>query len=149
MGGKGKFIPDREESTSRKAGSLQDPKISLATPGKFFGISGPGFTKENELFVGRVAQLGFAASLIGEAISGQGSRAVQPRDRYSTSRRASSPLLHRPPRPHRGKRGNWKVRRRRVNSSIHYIIFAIILLNPQAQSKVCSIVISPTFLQKK
>merc|ERR1712060_201945 len=37
--GKGKFIPDREESTSRKAGSLQDPKISLATPGKFFGIS--------------------------------------------------------------------------------------------------------------
>merc|ERR1712032_1127705 len=70
--GKGKFIPDREESTSRKAGSLQDPKISLATPGKFFGISGPGFTKENELFVGRVAQLGFAASLIGEAITGQG-----------------------------------------------------------------------------
>merc|ERR1719390_299008 len=70
--GKGKFIPDAEEGASRKAGSLQDPSISLATPGKFFGISGPGFTKENELFVGRVAQLGFAASLIGEAITGQG-----------------------------------------------------------------------------
>ena len=31
-----------------------------------------GFTKENELFVGRVAQLGFAASLIGEAVTGLG-----------------------------------------------------------------------------
>lgn len=70
--GKGKFIPDQEESASRSAGSLQDPSISLATPGKFFGVSGVGFTKENELFVGRVAQLGFAASLIGEAITGQG-----------------------------------------------------------------------------
>ena len=31
-----------------------------------------GFTKENELFVGRMAQLGFAASLIGEGITGKG-----------------------------------------------------------------------------
>lgn len=28
---------------------------------QFFGVSGFGFTKENELFVGRMAQLGFAA----------------------------------------------------------------------------------------
>jgi photosystem II protein len=35
-------------------------------------VSGFGFTKENELFVGRVAQLGFAASLIGETITGKG-----------------------------------------------------------------------------
>ncbi|RLN24948.1 Chlorophyll a/b binding protein domain-containing protein [Panicum miliaceum] len=36
-----------------------------------FGTSGGiGFTKENELFVGRVAMLGFAASLLGEAITG-------------------------------------------------------------------------------
>jgi len=70
--GKGKFIPDMEESSSRKKGALQDPSISLATPGKFFGVSRVGFTKENELFVGRVAQLGFAASLIGEVITGQG-----------------------------------------------------------------------------
>jgi photosystem II protein len=38
-----------------------------------FGTSGGiGFTKENELFVGRVAMLGFAASLLGEAITGKG-----------------------------------------------------------------------------
>merc|ERR1712094_13411 len=70
--GKGKFIPDIEETSSRKKGALQDPSISLATPGKFFGVSRVGFTKKNELFVGRVAQLGFAASLIGEVITGQG-----------------------------------------------------------------------------
>ncbi|KAF8722659.1 hypothetical protein HU200_022311 [Digitaria exilis] len=38
-----------------------------------FGTSGGiGFTKENELFVGRVAMLGFAASLLGEAVTGRG-----------------------------------------------------------------------------
>ena len=31
-----------------------------------------GFTATNELFVGRAAQLGFAASLIGEAVTGKG-----------------------------------------------------------------------------
>lgn len=35
-------------------------------------MKGFGFTKENELFVGRVAQLGFAAGLIGEAVTGVG-----------------------------------------------------------------------------
>ena len=39
---------------------------------QFFGVTGFGFTKENELFVGRVAQLGFASALIGEAITGVG-----------------------------------------------------------------------------
>ena len=38
-----------------------------------FGTSGGiGFTKQNELFVGRVAMLGFAAALIGEGITGKG-----------------------------------------------------------------------------
>ncbi len=38
-----------------------------------FGTSGGiGFTKKNELFVGRVAMIGFAASLLGEAITGKG-----------------------------------------------------------------------------
>ena len=38
-----------------------------------FGTSGGfGFTKQNELFVGRMAMLGFAASLLGEAITGAG-----------------------------------------------------------------------------
>jgi hypothetical protein len=31
-----------------------------------------GFTKSNELFVGRLAMLGFAAACIGEVVSGQG-----------------------------------------------------------------------------
>ena len=39
---------------------------------QFFAITGFGFSKQNELFVGRVAQLGFAAALIGEAITGVG-----------------------------------------------------------------------------
>lgn len=41
-----------------------------------FGTSGGiGFTKQNELFVGRMAMLGFGASLLGEAITGKGSLA--------------------------------------------------------------------------
>lgn len=67
----GKFVEEEEDET-RAPGSLQDPKISLTNPKKFFGITGFGFTKENELFVGRVAQLGFAAALIGEAVTGVG-----------------------------------------------------------------------------
>merc|ERR1712151_280313 len=70
--GKGKFIPDKEDLSVRPKGALQDPTISLANPGKFFGISGFGFSKANELFVGRVAQLGFASSIIGEALTGKG-----------------------------------------------------------------------------
>lgn len=38
-----------------------------------FGTSGGiGFSKQNELFVGRVAMIGFAASLLGEALTGKG-----------------------------------------------------------------------------
>ncbi|CAA6660594.1 unnamed protein product [Spirodela intermedia] len=41
--------------------------------GGIFGTSGGiGFTKPNELFVGRVAMIGFAASLLGEGITGKG-----------------------------------------------------------------------------
>lgn len=42
-----------------------------------FGMLGPlfGFTKANELFVGRLAQLGIAFSLIGEIITGKGALA--------------------------------------------------------------------------
>lgn len=42
---------------------------------KIFGAQQIGFTKENERFVSRVAMLGFAASMIGEAITGQGTLA--------------------------------------------------------------------------
>eukprot|EP00898_Chlorokybus_atmophyticus_P000259 jgi/Chlat1/1233/Chrsp115S00750 len=68
----GDFVPE-EDFSDRIPGALQDPKVSIASGKRFFGLTGGfGFTKENELFVGRVAQLGFAASLIGEAITGQG-----------------------------------------------------------------------------
>ena len=69
----GTFVPEeREALKERPKGVLQDPKITIFEPKKFFGISEFGFTKANELFVGRVAQLGFAASLIGEVRTGQG-----------------------------------------------------------------------------
>ena len=70
-GGAKKFVPSAADLDERPAGALQDASISLATPSKFFGISGFGFNKANELFVGRMAQLGFAASLIGEALTGK------------------------------------------------------------------------------
>lgn len=70
---KGKLVlPENEVVEDRKAGALQDPSISMLQPKKFFGISGFGFTKENEIFVGRMAQLGFAFALIGESITGKG-----------------------------------------------------------------------------
>ncbi|CAI5929720.1 unnamed protein product [Closterium sp. NIES-65] len=48
-------------------------KKQLRTEDGIFGTSGSfGFTKANELFVGRVAMLGFTASLLGEAVTGQG-----------------------------------------------------------------------------
>ncbi|GLI64663.1 hypothetical protein VaNZ11_007991 [Volvox africanus] len=70
------FVPEEQESIQeRPAGPLQDPRISLLDPKRFFGVKGFGFTKDNELFVGRMAQLGFAFSLIGEAITGKGALA--------------------------------------------------------------------------
>ncbi|NP_001312190.1 photosystem II 22 kDa protein, chloroplastic [Nicotiana tabacum] len=49
------------------------PKPKEKVEDGIFGTSGGiGFTKQNELFVGRVAMIGFAASLLGEAITGKG-----------------------------------------------------------------------------
>ena len=61
-------------------------KRTLNACAQFFGIKGFGFTKENELFVGRVAQLGFAAALIGEAVTGVGPLAQlgEPPDRLQS-----------------------------------------------------------------
>lgn len=68
----GKYV-QQEDFSDRSKGVLQDPSISLLQPHKFFGTSPKfGFTKRNELFVGRLAQLGFAASLLGEALTGKG-----------------------------------------------------------------------------
>ncbi|KAJ0024542.1 hypothetical protein Pint_08181 [Pistacia integerrima] len=49
------------------------PKPKPQVEDGIFGTSGGiGFTKQNELFVGRVAMIGFAASLLGEGITGKG-----------------------------------------------------------------------------
>ncbi len=61
-----------------KSKTKASPKTKVVKPKPkvedgIFGTSGGfGFTKQNELFVGRVAMLGFAASILGEAITGKG-----------------------------------------------------------------------------
>ncbi|KAJ1376408.1 Chlorophyll A-B binding protein [Sesbania bispinosa] len=73
LGDRGKFVDDPPTGLDK----------AVIPPGKGFraalGLSegGPlfGFTKANELFVGRLAQLGFAFSLIGEIITGKGALA--------------------------------------------------------------------------
>ncbi|XVE95482.1 hypothetical protein REPUB_Repub02eG0101300 [Reevesia pubescens] len=52
---------------------VAEPKQKPKVEDGVFGTSGGiGFTKQNELFVGRVAMIGFAASILGEAITGKG-----------------------------------------------------------------------------
>lgn len=63
---------EKDKINDRPIGPLQDPKITVFDP-RFYGISGNfGFTRENELFVGRLAQVGFAAALVFEQVYGQG-----------------------------------------------------------------------------
>ena len=59
---KAKAVPKKVEKTTK----------SKVEDGIFGTSGGIGFTKQNELFVGRVAMIGFAASLLGEAITGKG-----------------------------------------------------------------------------
>ncbi|KAA8546409.1 hypothetical protein F0562_002852 [Nyssa sinensis] len=59
---KAKAAPAKEIPTPK-------PKVEDGILGTSGGI---GFTKQNELFVGRVAMIGFAASLLGEGITGKG-----------------------------------------------------------------------------
>ena len=70
---KGRFVDDGEEDFGLKKG------IEVkANPLEFLGLNPNrpfGFNKQNEIFVGRMAQLGFAASLIGEALTGKGALA--------------------------------------------------------------------------
>ncbi|KAL1561232.1 photosystem II 22 kDa protein, chloroplastic-like [Salvia divinorum] len=79
-------IPTSPLSSSSTTVALFKAKAKAPTPSSakkvvvkpktedgIFGTSGGiGFTKQNELFVGRVAMIGFAASLLGEAITGKG-----------------------------------------------------------------------------
>jgi len=62
---------NQEDVAKRPKGAVQDPNINVATnPKKFLGITNFGFTKANEIFVGRWAMIGFAASLVGEKFQG-------------------------------------------------------------------------------
>nr|AEK26371.1 chloroplast photosystem II subunit [Sedum alfredii] len=56
--------PAKKETKSK-------PKLKVED-GVFGTSGGIGFTKQNELFVGRVAMIGFAASILGEAVTGKG-----------------------------------------------------------------------------
>ncbi|CDP10910.1 unnamed protein product [Coffea canephora] len=61
----------KTKAPAKKPAAATKPKEKVEDG--IFGTSGGiGFTKENELFVGRVAMLGFAASILGEAITGKG-----------------------------------------------------------------------------
>lgn len=62
-----KPTPKKQPSPKKKGSSTED--------GLFGTSGGIGFTKQNELFVGRVAMLGFAASFLGEALTGKGTLA--------------------------------------------------------------------------
>ncbi|CAI5458951.1 unnamed protein product [Closterium sp. Yama58-4] len=70
LGERGRFVDDDAPAGPPvKPGSFK-AALGLSESGPLFG-----FTKANELFVGRVAQLGFAASMIGEVITGRGALA--------------------------------------------------------------------------
>lgn len=56
-------------------GPLQDPRITILDPKSFFGVTDFGFTPQNELFVGRMANLGFLMATLGEWYTGKGALA--------------------------------------------------------------------------
>jgi len=63
---------NQRDVRKRPAGGVQQPnkKSFVQDPQGTLGVTKFGFTKKNELFVGRVAMLGFAADLIGEQLTG-------------------------------------------------------------------------------
>lgn len=64
---------NQRDVRKRGAGPTQKPQYNaVSTPGKFFGATEFGFSKKNEVLVGRTAQLGFLAAVIGEKITGLG-----------------------------------------------------------------------------
>ncbi|CAI5536458.1 unnamed protein product [Closterium sp. Naga37s-1] len=69
LGDRGRFVDDEPAGPAASPGNIK-LALGLSEDGPLFG-----FTKANELFVGRMAQLGFAASLIGEVVTGRGALA--------------------------------------------------------------------------
>jgi hypothetical protein len=68
------FAPEQRAANEVDAadGPLRNPKVTLFQVKRFFGVTDWGFTPQNELFAGRLAQLGFAAALLGEVATGLG-----------------------------------------------------------------------------
>merc|ERR1712241_861619 len=69
-------------SKIQSSGGVAAQSFEIRIPGQFFQAKNDivwpislGFTKSNELFVGRMAMLGFAASLLGELLTGKGALA--------------------------------------------------------------------------
>jgi len=62
---------NQRDVQKRGKGPTQDARINIVDqPKKFLGITRFGFSKQNEVFVGRTAQLGFLAAVIGEKVTG-------------------------------------------------------------------------------
>lgn len=73
LGDRGRFVDDPPTGLERAIippGKGLRSALGLSEGGPLFG-----FTKANELFVGRLAQLGIAFSIIGEIITGKGALA--------------------------------------------------------------------------
>jgi photosystem II 22kDa protein len=66
--GKGKVIANKSASADGVAAQQFQIRLGKNTTVPLT----LGFTKSNELFVGRLAMLGFAAACIGEVVSGKG-----------------------------------------------------------------------------
>ncbi|CAH9076427.1 unnamed protein product [Cuscuta europaea] len=75
LGDRGKFVDDPEPPTGLDRAIIPPGKGFRAALGLREGGPLFGFTKANELFVGRLAQLGIAFSIIGEIITGKGALA--------------------------------------------------------------------------
>ncbi|CAI7801431.1 unnamed protein product [Closterium sp. NIES-53] len=69
LGDRGRFVDDEPAGPAVTPGSIKSA-LGQSEDRPLFG-----FTKANELFVGRMAQIGFAASLIGEVVTGRGALA--------------------------------------------------------------------------
>lgn len=63
---------NQKDVRKRPPGPVQNPqKDAVSDPQGFLGISKAfGFTKRNEVFVGRIAMIGFAAAIVGEVQTG-------------------------------------------------------------------------------
>lgn len=67
------FHREELEQLEQDIGPLQDGRITIFDPLRFFGVDNKfGFYTKNELFVGRVAMIGFAISVAQDLLNGEG-----------------------------------------------------------------------------